>query len=95
MLKISNVKVYGLEESIIASGYPHRIERLSSADFNDSCDVINYQKNGQRKIKSFNNKDDAIRQRLKWEHRCFGEFAPQKHLYDKFLKEDDIIDKSN
>ena len=33
---------------------------------------------------SFKNKDDAIRARLLAEKEYFGEFAPQKHLYEKY-----------
>lgn len=32
----------------------------------------------------FNNKDDAIRARLQAEIKYFGEFAPQKHLYEQY-----------
>ena len=32
----------------------------------------------------FENKDDAIRTRLKAEQKYFGEFAPQKHLYEQY-----------
>ena len=32
----------------------------------------------------FSNKDDAIVARLKAEQEYFGEFAPQKHLYEKY-----------
>lgn len=32
----------------------------------------------------FNNKDDAIRTRLKAEKQYFGEFAPQKHLFELY-----------
>lgn len=32
----------------------------------------------------FDNKEDAIKARLSAEKECFGEFAPQKHLFDKY-----------
>ena len=32
----------------------------------------------------FDNKDDAIRARLNAEVKYFGEFAPQKHLYEQY-----------
>ncbi len=32
----------------------------------------------------FDNKDDAIRARLKAERKYFGEFAPQQHLYEQY-----------
>lgn len=32
----------------------------------------------------FINKDDAIRARLNAEVKYFGEFAPQKHLFEKY-----------
>lgn len=32
----------------------------------------------------FNNKEDAIKARLKAEKKYYGEFAPQKHLYQKY-----------
>lgn len=33
----------------------------------------------------FNNKEEAIRKRLSLEKELFGEFAPQKHLFEKYL----------
>ena len=33
---------------------------------------------------SFNNKEDAIKTRLQAEIKYFGEFAPQKHLYEQY-----------
>jgi hypothetical protein len=33
---------------------------------------------------SFINKDDAIKARLEAEKKYFGEFAPQKHLYEQY-----------
>ena len=33
---------------------------------------------------SFDNKDDAIKARLIAEKKYFGDFAPQKHLYEKY-----------
>ena len=41
MLKISNVKVYGLEESIIASGYPMLSKPYTNSDFEDKAADIN------------------------------------------------------
>lgn len=41
MLKISNVKVYGLEESIIASGYPMLSKPYTNGDFKDKAADIN------------------------------------------------------
>lgn len=41
-MKIDNVRVYGLEESIIASGYPMSTEILAGKDFNVECDFIDY-----------------------------------------------------
>ena len=32
----------------------------------------------------YNNKDDAIKARLRAEKEIFGEFAPQKHLYEEY-----------
>ena len=32
----------------------------------------------------FENKDDAIRARLQAEKQYFGEFAPQKHLFELY-----------
>lgn len=32
----------------------------------------------------FLNKEDAIRQRLEWEHKYFKEFAPQRHLFEEY-----------
>lgn len=34
--------------------------------------------------KRFNNKEDAIRARLKAEKEYFGEFAPQRHLFEQY-----------
>lgn len=41
MLKISNVKVYGLEESIVASGYPMLSKPYTEAEFQDKLWDIN------------------------------------------------------
>jgi len=38
----------------------------------------------QMYIGQYENKDDAIKARLEAEQKYFGEFAPQKHLYDKY-----------
>jgi len=32
----------------------------------------------------FDNKDDAIKARLKAEKKYFGEFAPQRHLFEQY-----------
>lgn len=41
--------------------------------------------NGKRiHIGYFTNKDDAIIERLKSELKYYGEFAPQKHLFNKY-----------
>lgn len=34
--------------------------------------------------KKFNNKEDAIKERLNAEKKYYGEFAPQKHLYQEY-----------
>ena len=34
--------------------------------------------------KNFNTKDDAIKWRLQKEYELFGEFAPQRHLFEKY-----------
>lgn len=41
MAKVSNVEIYGLEESIVASGYPMRTERLENikAEVMDNLDI--------------------------------------------------------
>ena len=41
MLKISNVKIYGLEESIVASGYPMLSKAYSVGEFEDRVADIN------------------------------------------------------
>lgn len=41
MLKISNVRVYGLEESIVASGYPMLSKPYTNGDFEDKAADIN------------------------------------------------------
>jgi len=46
--------------------------------------------NGQRRhLGYFLNKPDAIAARLRAEREFFGEFAPQQHLFKKYLGEDD------
>lgn len=51
--------------------------------------------NGQRLLyKYFFNKDDAIKARLEAEQKYFGEFAPQKHLYEQYGitdKQEDLL----
>lgn len=37
-----------------------------------------------KRIGGFNDKNDAITARLKAEKEYFGEFAPQKELFDKY-----------
>lgn len=40
---------------------------------------------------SFNNKNDAIKARLKAEYKLFKDFAPQRHLFEKYnIVEDDV-----
>ena len=52
MLKISNVKVYGLEESIIASGYPFRTDLPS--DMKNMLAIVNeYNIDYPDKVNSF------------------------------------------
>lgn len=41
-MKIENVRVYGLEESIIASGYPMQVETLSGEEFDNECEFLSY-----------------------------------------------------
>jgi hypothetical protein len=41
-------------------------------------------KNKMRYLGGFINKDDAIYARLQAEQKYFGEFAPQKHLYEQY-----------
>jgi hypothetical protein len=46
---------------------------------------VAYIKTDKRKtLGYFDNKDDAIRARLNAEVKYFGEFAPQKHLYEQY-----------
>lgn len=40
--------------------------------------------NKQNFRKRFVNKQEAIKQRLIWEAKYFGEFAPQKHLFEQY-----------
>ena len=41
--------------------------------------------NGKRKyLGSFSSKTEAIRARLKAEKEYFGEFSPQKHLFEEY-----------
>lgn len=49
-----------------------------------------YIKINQKQISlgSYTNKEDAIIARLRAEKQYFGDFAPQKHLYNKYLKEE-------
>lgn len=37
-----------------------------------------------KKLGRFNNKDDAVKARLQAEARYFGEFAPQRHLFEEY-----------
>ena len=37
---ISNVRVYGIEESIIASGYPMLAKPYSESEFNAACEEV-------------------------------------------------------
>ena len=43
----------------------------------------------------FDNKEDAIRARLEAENKYFGEFAPQKHLFEQYgiIDKESIIDE--
>lgn len=41
-MKIENVRVYGLEESIIASGYPKKIEVPNEKEFEDTVNMLSY-----------------------------------------------------
>jgi hypothetical protein len=41
-MKIENVRVYGLEESIIASGYPMKTKLYSEDEFTDECNALAY-----------------------------------------------------
>ena len=44
----------------------------------------------------FINKDDAIKVRLEAEQKYFGEFAPQKHLFEQYgiTKEYELIEEA-
>lgn len=52
MLKISNVRVYGLEESIVASGYPMLSKPYTDGEFEDKAADVN-------SILSFDKKSEA------------------------------------
>lgn len=41
-------------------------------------------KDGVLYSKRFNSFEDAVKQRLLWEKEFFGEYAPQKHLYEEY-----------
>lgn len=41
-MKINNDRVYGLEESIIASGYPMTVKTLTEEEFDDHVDTLYY-----------------------------------------------------
>lgn len=45
---------------------------------------INDSKNHCKSLGSFKQKDDAIKARLNAEKEYYGEFAPQKHLFEKY-----------
>ena len=45
---------------------------------------INNEKNKTKNLGSFLNKDDTIIVRLKAEAQYYGEFAPQRHLFEKY-----------
>ena len=49
-----------------------------------------YYDNKHMYLGAFDNKEEAIIQRLKTENKYFGEFAPQKHLFEEYdIREDD------
>lgn len=41
-MKIDNVRIYGLEESIIASSYPMKTEIMGEDDFDDECRALEF-----------------------------------------------------
>lgn len=45
---------------------------------------INVEKNKTKNLGSFANKEDAIKVRLQSEATYYGEFAPQKHLFEEY-----------
>lgn len=47
--------------------------------------------NGMKYLGSFLSKQDAIKERLKAEQKYFGEFAPQRHLFEEYGIESEII----
>lgn len=81
LLNISNIEVYGLKQSIVASGYPYRTEKSESADFYNACDAITKYTFDLR-IKE----EEAIKAR---QHLKRGETlanAPSGSGHDNFLK---------
>jgi hypothetical protein len=46
--------------------------------------IAGIKRDGVSKSKRFKNFNDAVIQRLKWEKELFGEFAPQRHLYEQY-----------
>lgn len=44
-------------------------------------------------LSRFVNKEDAIRARLRAERQYFGEFAPQRHLFEEYGIEDEFMEE--
>lgn len=53
--------------------------------------ALKYKNKNINLFKRFKNFNDAVKQRLKWEVKYFKEFAPQKHLFEKY----DIKENNN
>lgn len=49
--------------------------------------------NKQNLRKRFANKQEAIKQRLVWEAKYFGEFAPQQHLFEQYGIKIDMVNE--
>ena len=61
----------------------------------ESCKWLSYIKLNKKQMKlgRFINKDDAIRARLRAEKEYFGEFAPQRHLFEQYVLEDEFLEE--
>lgn len=74
-MEIKNIRVYGLEESIIASGYPMRTETMNEDVFDEYADAFWYHIYTKHKDNSFENnikRAETLAQTSQGEgHSCF------------------------
>lgn len=77
----------------------HKINSLNKSGFigvsyNGSSWIVNINMNNKTKyLGSFKNKEEAIKARLEAEAKYFGEFAPQKHLFEQYGIKIDMVNE--